>query len=137
MPPPTFSGEQTIAIGADPLEREHRADDVDDRVERADFVQVNLLDRHLVNRRLGLGQPLEQRLRALRPAADSADRSISAKISGRLRCGCACGRVVSWSCVMVIVVVVMLVRVIMPAARMVRTSACRALHDLRPCACSS
>ena len=30
--------------------REHGADDVDDRVERADFVQVHLLDRHLVNR---------------------------------------------------------------------------------------
>ena len=32
------------AIGAEPLEREHRADDVDDRVERADLVQMHLLD---------------------------------------------------------------------------------------------
>ena len=53
------------AVGADPLEREHGADDVDDRVEGADLVQVHLLDRHLMDGGLGLGQPLEQRLRAV------------------------------------------------------------------------
>ena len=52
-------------VGAEPLQPEHRADDVDDRVEGADFVEMHLLDRHLVNRRLGVRQPLEQRLRAV------------------------------------------------------------------------
>ena len=86
MPPPTLSGEQTMRSAPRPLEREHRADDVDDRVERADLVQMDLLDRHLMDRRFGLGQPLEHRLRAVasRPR-DSADLSISLKISGRLR----------------------------------------------------
>jgi len=48
-------------VRADPLEGEHDADDVDDRVEGADLVQVDLLDRHLMNRRFRLRQPLEQR----------------------------------------------------------------------------
>ena len=60
MPPPTFSGDADDPVGAEPLEPEHRADDVDDRVERADLVQVHLLDRHLVDRRLGLREPAEQ-----------------------------------------------------------------------------
>ncbi len=55
-------------VGARPLEREHDADDVDDRVERADLVKVNLLHRHLVDGGLGLGQPLKHALRAI-PAA--------------------------------------------------------------------
>ena len=73
MPPPTFSGEQTMRSAPDPFEGEHRADDVDDRVERADLVQVHLLDRHLMDRGFGLGQPLKQRLRAVAAAGDSAD----------------------------------------------------------------
>ena len=89
MPPPTFSGEHDDAVGAEPLEREHGADDVDDRVERADFVQVHLLDRHLMDRRLRPRRAAGTApSRDRGPAADSADWSISAKISGRLRCGC-------------------------------------------------
>ena len=53
------------AIGVQPLEREHRPDDIDDRVERPDFVEVHLLDRHLMNGRLGHRQPVEQRLGAI------------------------------------------------------------------------
>ena len=55
------------AVGLEPVEREHRADDVDDRVERADLVQVHALDRHLVDGRFGLRQPLEQGLGAVLP----------------------------------------------------------------------
>ena len=64
------------ASALEPFEGEDGADDVDDRVERADLVQVDALDRHLVNRRLGLSQPLEQRLRAGLPAGVRADRSM-------------------------------------------------------------
>ena len=37
----------------------HGADHVDDRIDRTDLVQVNLLDRRTVHLGLGLGQPLE------------------------------------------------------------------------------
>ena len=53
-------------VGAEPFDREHRADDVDDGIEGADLVQVHPLDRHLVDGGLGLGEPLEQ-LRARAP----------------------------------------------------------------------
>ena len=68
MPPPTFNGDTTTVVGAEPLHPEHRADDVDDRVEGADLVQVHPLDRHRVDGGLGLGQPLEQVYRAILPA---------------------------------------------------------------------
>ena len=62
-------------VDAEPLEGVHRSDDVDDRVEGADLVEMDLLDRRVVDRRFGLGQPLEQmRLRRSCPSADSADR---------------------------------------------------------------
>ena len=67
MPLPTFSGEATMRVGADRFHREHRSDDVDDRVERADLVQVHLIDRRAVNRRLGLAQSVEQLLGAILP----------------------------------------------------------------------
>ena len=38
------------ALGAEPLEPEHDANDVDDRIEGADFVEVDTVDGHLVNR---------------------------------------------------------------------------------------
>ena len=55
------------AVGLEPVEREDRADDVDDGVERADLVQVHALHRHLVNGRFRLCQPLEQGLCAVLP----------------------------------------------------------------------
>jgi hypothetical protein len=48
-------------VCAGPLHREHNADDVDDRVEGADFVQVDFLHWHLVNRCLGFTEALEHR----------------------------------------------------------------------------
>ena len=54
-------------VGAGPLHREHRADDVDDGVEGAHLVQVDLLHRHLMNRRLGFPEPLKHRLRLIAP----------------------------------------------------------------------
>ena len=67
------------AIGVEPFEREHGADDVDDRVERADFVQVDLVDRHAVNRGFRLAEP-RNILIALRLAGrrSTTDRSIAA-----------------------------------------------------------
>ena len=41
-------------VDAEPLERVHRADDVDDRVERADLVQMHPLDRRVVDGGFGL-----------------------------------------------------------------------------------
>ena len=64
MPPPTFSGELMMRSASNHSSREHRADDVDDRVERANFVQVNLLDRNLMDGGFGLAETMEQRLGA-------------------------------------------------------------------------
>jgi hypothetical protein len=44
---------------AEPLEAEHGAHNIDDRIEGTDLVQVHLLDRRAVDRRLGGGEPLE------------------------------------------------------------------------------
>jgi hypothetical protein len=48
-----------------PFEAKHRADNVDDRVERPDFVQVHALDWRAMNGRFRLRQALEQVHRAL------------------------------------------------------------------------
>ena len=60
MPLPDVEGRHHDAVGLEPLEGEHGADDVDDRVERADLVEVHLIHRHLVDARLGLGQAPKQ-----------------------------------------------------------------------------
>jgi hypothetical protein len=52
------------APGTEPLDREDRADDVDDGVEGPDLVQVHALDGHLVDGSFGLGEPLEELPRA-------------------------------------------------------------------------
>ena len=41
---------------------DRRADDVGDRIDRADFVEVDLLDRRAVDLGLGLGQPAKDPL---------------------------------------------------------------------------
>ena len=65
VPPPTFSGDAMTSLDAEPLEAVDGADDVDDRIERADLVQVHPLDRRVVDRGLRLGEPLEQLDRAI------------------------------------------------------------------------
>ncbi len=72
------------AIGAERLEREHGADDVDDRVERADLVQVDLVERRAVDGRLGLAEPREQRLRAVL-ASPAQRRAVDQAIDLRER----------------------------------------------------
>ena len=59
IPPPTFNGEQTMRSAAGPFHRERDADDVDDGVEGADLVEVDLLDRHLVDGGFRFRQPLK------------------------------------------------------------------------------
>ncbi len=51
------------AIGPKPIQREHCADDVDNRVERTDLVEVDRVDWHLMDGRFGLTQPMKQFLR--------------------------------------------------------------------------
>ena len=83
VPLPTLSGDDDDVVDAEPLHAVHGADDVDDRIERADLVQVDSLDRHVVDRGLGLGEPVEQLHRAIlacprqRRALDEAARSPS------------------------------------------------------------
>ena len=48
------------AVRTKPVHAVHHADDVDDGVERPDFVKVDLVDRHAVDRGLGLAKPIEQ-----------------------------------------------------------------------------
>ena len=54
-------------VHAEPLHSVHRADDVDDRVEGADFVEMDTVERHVVDGGLRFGQPLEQVDRAILP----------------------------------------------------------------------
>ena len=60
-----FSGDDIDVLDSEPLESVHRSDDVDDRIEGADFVEMNPLDGGVVDRRFGLGQPLEHVHRAI------------------------------------------------------------------------
>ena len=55
------------AVGIRPLHSVHDADDVDDRVERADLVQVHLVDGHLMDRGFRVAEAAEHRFRALLP----------------------------------------------------------------------
>jgi hypothetical protein len=49
----------------EPFDREDRADDVDDRVERADLMQVNLFEGNLMDGRFGFAESMEELLGAL------------------------------------------------------------------------
>ena len=55
------------SVSAEPLHAVDHARDIDDRVERAHLVEMNLLDRHAVNRGLSLAEPVEQVNRAILP----------------------------------------------------------------------
>ena len=50
------------SLDAQQIEPDRRADDVGDRIDGADFVEVHLLDRRAVHLRLGLGQLLKDSL---------------------------------------------------------------------------
>jgi hypothetical protein len=64
---PDVDGRHDDAIGLEPVEREDSPDDVDDRVERADFVQVDLLHRHVVDGGFRFREPIEERRRTRFP----------------------------------------------------------------------
>jgi hypothetical protein len=49
-------------LGAEPLQAEHDANDVDDRIQSANLVEMDAIDWHLVYRSLGLGQSQEKEL---------------------------------------------------------------------------
>jgi hypothetical protein len=69
------------AVGPCPLEGEHDSDDVDDGIERADLMKVNLLHRHLVDSRFDFGQALEHSLRAV--AAGGRERGLIDELEDR------------------------------------------------------
>jgi hypothetical protein len=58
-PPPTGQRRDVHALGAEQVQAEHRAGDVDDRVHRAHLVEVDLLEAGAVHLCLGLRQPRE------------------------------------------------------------------------------
>ena len=70
------------------LERERDADDLADRVDRADLVEVHLLGRDAVDAALGDRELLERALRArLRRARAGRAASIWSRIEDQCRCG--------------------------------------------------
>ena len=56
-----IQGRRHDVVYAEPLHRTHDSHDVDDGVDGADFVEVNLIERDVVNGGLRLTQPSEQR----------------------------------------------------------------------------
>ena len=64
-PRPSGSGADVHGVDAEVREAERRADDVDDGVERADLVELDLLGRDAVHAPLGLGEAREDGERAL------------------------------------------------------------------------
>ena len=56
-------------VGAKPFHAEHGSNDVDNRIEGTHFVQMDALDRHIVNCSLCLRQLLEQRHRPILPCS--------------------------------------------------------------------
>ena len=59
VPPPTLSGEADPLVDAQCQAADGRANDVHNRIHRADFVEVNLFHVGVVDLRLGLTQRLE------------------------------------------------------------------------------
>ena len=49
VPPPTLSGEQANLLDAECVEADAGADDVDDGVDGADFVEMNFFERYVVD----------------------------------------------------------------------------------------
>ena len=76
VPLPTLTGERGHRFDVQKIERDTRADDVGNRIHRADFVKVNLADLGAVHCRFGLGKPLENRRAFFRARWLRADFSI-------------------------------------------------------------
>ena len=60
-PAPHVNGRADDAVDAKQIERHARADDVGDRIGGADFVEMDALDRLLVDLRFGLAELAEYR----------------------------------------------------------------------------
>ena len=67
-PRPDVERRRHDVVGAEPLEREDGSNDVDDRVERADFMQMNLVERGLVYRGFCFTNATEELDRASLPS---------------------------------------------------------------------
>ena len=67
-PRPDVQRRRHDVVGAEPLERKDRSNDVDDGVERADFMQMDLVERRLVYRGFRLANAAEQLDRAGLPS---------------------------------------------------------------------
>ena len=99
----------------EPFEREYRADDVDNRVERADFVQMDLVDRNLVDGRFRFSKVMKQLFRATlcgRRQSRALDQLVDlgeAAMRVMMRDGCRRVRVV----VLVVVIVAVLMLIMM------------------------
>jgi len=110
------------AIGMEPFDREDGADDVDNRVERADFVEMDLVDWNLVNSRFRFSKVMKQLFRASlrrRRQGRALDQLIDfgeAAVRVLMRGGGGCMPVV----VLVIMPVCMIVPVCMVWLMMVR-----------------
>ena len=62
VPEPRFRAEATEPLGAEPVQADHPAHDVDDGVDRAHLVEVDVSRAGAVDGGLGLGQPAEELL---------------------------------------------------------------------------
>jgi hypothetical protein len=103
-------------IGLQELERKHRADDVDDRIDRADFVQVDFADRHAVHLGFGLAESLEERLGSCLPgraqrrpvdqAADVGKAAVHMKVPLVVARLMQMGRVIGVPAVVIVLAVV-------------------------------
>ena len=75
-PLPIGSGETSTSPTSKLVERPRGADDVDDRIDRADLVEVDVVGGGVVDLGFGLGQHLEDRDRATLDAQRTALRAI-------------------------------------------------------------
>jgi len=76
-------------VDAEQLEAQAGADDVADRIHRAHFVEMQALDRLLVDAGFDLGEPLEYGGGVLTGALGSAALPIMARICERWRWPCS------------------------------------------------
>ena len=86
VPEPTATGVASSEVDAERVQPGARADDVDDRVDRADLVEVHVVDGRPVHGGLGVGESAERSQRPVdhgQRAASAA--STDARISAHVR----------------------------------------------------